>query len=81
MRTAAYAAHREQAKQAEQAGGRQGTGKAGTYQVAYQTVGHLISKRLRVRSSKKLRETARSTETLRDASERLREAPRSSEKL
>ena len=44
MRIAAYAAHREQeAKQAEQAGGRQGTGKAGTYQVDYQTVGHLLS--------------------------------------
>ena len=57
MWIAAYAAHREQeAKQAEQAGGRQGTGKAGTYQVAYQTVGHLLSKRLRKasRSSERL---------------------------
>ena len=43
MRIAAYAAHREQAKQA---GGRQGTGKAGTYQVANQTVSHLESKML-----------------------------------
>ena len=35
-----------QTKRAEQAGGRHNTCKAGTYQVAYQTVGHLLSERL-----------------------------------
>ena len=44
-------------KQAGGRQGRQGAGKAGTYQVAYQTVGHLLSKRLREasrRSSERL---------------------------
>ena len=64
---------RRQRRQSKQ--GRQGTGKAGTYQVAYQTVGHLLSKRLREgpRSSERFREAPRGSEIL-----RLREAPRSS---